>query len=84
MIDTLDGEVGAKEVIEDFEKKKIVTSEKPIKAVIITHFHADHSNGIGYIRRQYPDAMVNLCSFSIISFVRKIIIRNSKLKINVA
>ena len=72
MIDTLEGEVGAKEVIEDFEKKKIVTSEKPIKAVIITHFHADHSNGIGYIRRKCPEAMVNICLYLFMIFARKI------------
>ena len=70
MIDTLEGEVGAKEVIEDFEKKKIVTSEKPIKAVIITHFHADHSNGIGYIRSKYPNALVDLCQFLSIDIAR--------------
>ena len=73
MIDTLEGEVGAKEVIEDFEKKKIVTSEKPIKAVIITHFHADHSNGIGYIRRKYPNAMVDLCQFLSVDIKRPIL-----------
>ena len=70
LIDTLEGEVGAKEVIEDFEKKQIVTSEKPIKAVIVTHFHADHSNGIGYIRRKYPNATVNLFYFFLIIFTR--------------
>ena len=58
MIDTLEGEVGAREVLEDMEKMNVITAEKPIKAIIVTHFHIDHSNGIGYFRRKYPNAKV--------------------------
>ena len=58
MIDTLEGELGAKEVLNDMELKKVVTPEKPIKAIIITHFHFDHCNGTGYFRRKYPNAKV--------------------------
>ena len=60
MIDTLEGEDVAKEALKDMENEGIVTPEKPIKAIILTHFHSDHSNGIGYFRKQYPNAKVRL------------------------
>ena len=59
VIDTLEGEAVAKEVLDKMEKEGIITQEKPIKAIIITHFHFDHSNGMGYFRKKYPNAKVS-------------------------
>ena len=58
LIDTLEGELGANEVLEDMKRMKVVTLDKPIKAIIITHSHFDHINGIGYFRRKFPEAQV--------------------------
>ena len=42
IIDTMESNDIAKEVLIEFRK----ITEKPIKAIILTHFHADHTNGI--------------------------------------
>ena len=69
MIDTLEGEDGAKEVLDDMENMKVVTPEKPIKAIIITHFHIDHSNGIGYFRKMFPKAKVRITFIFVTKFL---------------
>ena len=43
IIDTMESPEAAKEVLEEFRK----ITKKPIVGIILTHFHADHVNGIG-------------------------------------
>ena len=43
IIDTMESPEAAQEVLVDFRK----ITKKPIRGIILTHFHADHVNGIG-------------------------------------
>ena len=43
IIDTMESPEAAKEVLGEFRK----ITKKPIVGIILTHFHADHVNGIG-------------------------------------
>lgn len=43
IIDTMESQEAAKEVLGEFRK----ITKKPIVGIVLTHFHADHVNGIG-------------------------------------
>ena len=43
IIDTMESPEAAEEVLREFRK----ITKKPIVGIVLTHFHADHVNGIG-------------------------------------
>ncbi|TRY70615.1 hypothetical protein TCAL_06133 [Tigriopus californicus] len=55
IIDTLECDEAAEEVREAFR----AITKKPIKAVIITHFHPDHAYGIGCFLDDNPDVIAH-------------------------
>ena len=52
VIDTLESIEAAEDVIQAFKEK---VPNKPIVAIILTHFHADHANGIDAFLKIYPN-----------------------------
>ena len=55
LIDTLENNEVAKEALKALKEK---IGEKPIKAIILTHFHADHTYGFDYFAQEYPGVKV--------------------------
>lgn len=55
LIDTLESIEASKIVKEDFAKK---VGEKPIEAIILTHFHADHSYGLDTFTKDNPNVPI--------------------------
>ena len=55
LIDVLENSEVILEALDAFGK---VLDKKPILAIILTHFHTDHSYGIEGVLERYPDARV--------------------------
>ena len=55
LIDTMEGVDAAKTALEALKK---VIKDKPIEAIILTHFHADHTYGLDVFTEAYPEAKV--------------------------
>ena len=55
LIDTMEGQEAAQNALEALRK---VIKDKPIEAIILTHFHADHTYGLDVFTKAYPDAKV--------------------------
>ena len=55
VIDTLESHEVAKEVLNAFQK---IILDKPIEAIILTHFHPDHTAGFEIFSEAYPKAEV--------------------------
>ena len=55
MIDTLETSIAAQEVLDAFDS---VTRRKPVKAVILTHFHTDHVGGCSAVLKKFPKAKI--------------------------
>ena len=55
LIDTMEGQEAAKNALEALKK---VIKSKPIEAIILTHFHADHTYGLDVFTKAYPEAKV--------------------------
>ena len=51
IIDTMESNDAALEVLKEFRK----ITEKPIRGIILTHFHADHTNGISVFLEECGD-----------------------------
>ena len=52
IIDTMESPEAAKEVLDEFRK----ITEKPIVGIVLTHFHADHTNGISvFVEDRFSD-----------------------------
>ena len=51
IIDTMESPHAARDVLEDFRK----ITNKPIVGIILTHFHADHTNGISVFLEDCED-----------------------------
>ena len=59
LIDTLEAYEAAREVKQVFEEQfGLGGKNKPIKAIILTHFHGDHTYGFDIFKEAYPDAKV--------------------------
>ncbi len=55
VIDTLESLDAAEGVLDAFS---FITDRKPVKAIILTHFHTDHYNGAPAFLLRFPDAKV--------------------------
>ena len=55
LIDTMESNETAEVVLEAL---KIVIKEKPIEAIILTHFHPDHTLGLDVFLAEYPGARI--------------------------
>ena len=55
MIDAMESNESARDVLEAFDS---ITDKKPVEAIILTHFHADHTHGLGPIQKKFPGAKV--------------------------
>lgn len=55
LIDTLESHAAAKDVLAELQK---IIKKKPIEAIILTHFHADHTYGFDVFAQAYPGVKV--------------------------
>ena len=55
LIDTLESHEAAEDVLQNLQK---IIKDKPIEAIIFTHFHPDHTSGYEIFAQAYPDAKV--------------------------
>ena len=55
VIDTLESVEAAEECLTELKK---IIKDKPVDAIILTHFHADHVNGFDAFIDAYPNANV--------------------------
>ena len=55
ILDAMECHEAADDVLEAFKK---VIKDKPIEAIILTHFHADHTYGIDVFTKAFPEAKI--------------------------
>ena len=55
ILDAMECHEAANDVLEAFKK---VIKDKPIEAIILTHFHADHTYGIDVFTNAFPEAKI--------------------------
>ena len=55
LIDTLESHEAAEDVLQNLQK---IIKDKPIEAIIFTHFHPDHTSGYEIFAQAYPNAKV--------------------------
>ena len=55
ILDAMECHEAADDVLEAFKK---VINDKPIEAIILTHFHADHTYGIDVFTKAFPEAKI--------------------------
>ena len=60
IVDTLECYEAVEDVLDHFSD---LFAEKPVEAIVITHFHADHIGGCRRILDKFPKARVRPCSY---------------------
>ena len=68
IIDVMESNDAAKDVLNEFRK----ITKKPIVAIVLTHFHADHTNGISVFLEECSDPPEIITHDSFPRFLRQV------------